>query len=56
MIVFLVVSITCIRREKGYRIVTPVVVQLCAVHHSGALHLIELKNWHQFDRIDSEIF
>ena len=44
-----------VRRKKAHRIVPPVIVQLHAIHHAGALHLIELKNREKLDRVDAQI-
>ena len=56
MIVLLVKRIAGVRGKKRHRIVAPIIVELLLIHHTGALHLIKLKNRHELYRIDSKIF
>ena len=48
-------GITGIGRKKTDCIIAPVIIQALSVYHSGAFHLIKLKNRHQLDCIHSQI-
>ena len=54
VVVFLLRCIAGVRRKECYRIVSPVVEQLLSVMFSGALHLVKLKDRHEFNRIDPQ--
>ena len=49
-------GIAGVRGKKTYRIISPVVEQLLAVHLAGVCQLIKLKDRHELHGIDPQLF
>ena len=47
--------VACIRCKEADGIVSPIIVQSLPINDTGIFHLVKFKNWHEFDRVDSQI-